>query len=146
MSNFKLLFISALFFASFNAYSQKDKGFNFPPEFGKMETLVVINFHGEKVTKAIVEAFEKEYGGKFQQIEERTSGKYKPDSAITVYMLSVIEKPSASMDNSSDYKFGLTNLKTRKAYWCDFWSGSYKKGAKYYVKHLERWRKENGGR
>jgi hypothetical protein len=58
-----------------------------------------------------------------------------------------MEMPSSDLNrNTDDYKFGLIELKTGKRYQCDFWSGAYKKGARYYAKNLEKWRKENGGK
>ena len=46
---------------------------------------------------------------------------------------------------TTNYKFGLMNIKTGQSYYTEFWSGAYKKGAKYYVKHLEDFRAKNAG-
>ena len=143
----QLLFIGILFFAN-SAYSQKDKGFNFPPDFGKTPTLVVIGpASTNKVTEGIIEGFEKEYEGKIQRIEDRYGKGVKKDTAVRVFLLTVIEMPSSQLNkNTDDYKFSLTELSSGKRYSADFWSGAYKKGARYYAKHLEKFRKANGGK
>jgi hypothetical protein len=129
-----------------NSFSQKDKGFNFPPGFGSKETLLIIGpASKDKVTEGIIEAFEKEYKGKIQLIQDRYGKNVKADSAKNVFLLTVLEMPSA-VPNTNDYKFGLINIYTRKSYECDFWSGAYKKGARYYAKNLEEFRLANGGK
>jgi hypothetical protein len=150
MSNRKLikaLFFSVFLFVAVNGYSQKDKGFNFPPDFGKTETLLIIGtVSSDKVTESIIEAFEKEYKGRVETIQDQYGKNVKEKPGVRTFVLTVMEMPSSAIPNSSDYKFGLTELKTWKSYECDFWSGSYKKGARYYAKHLEEFRKANGGK
>ena len=139
------IFFIFLFIAS-NSYSQKDKGFNFPPGFGSKETILIIGSASkDKVTEGIIESFEKEYKGKIQLIQDRYGMNVKADSAKSVFLLTVLEMPLA-VPNTDDYKFGLININTRKSYECDFWSGSYKKGARYYAKNLEEFRVSNGGK
>ena len=63
MSNhiFKPFFLSMLLLmAGSSLFAQKDKGFNFPPDFGKTETTILIGEGTrDKITEAMIEAFEK---------------------------------------------------------------------------------------
>lgn len=129
-----------------NAQNKKVERFNFPPEFGKEETIVLISgLPGEKTTKAMVTAFEKHYTGKFAtmsslSIEEmRDTRKYR-------YIFTVLEIPSMSgRDMVTWYKFGMKDQKTGKDYDSDFTNSSHKAGAKSYVENLEKFRKQNSG-
>lgn len=142
----KALLFSIFLFTTVNSYSQKDKGFNFPPDFGKTETLIVIGpVYNDRVTESIIEAFEKEYKGKFERIQDTYGKNVKENPGVRTFVLSVMVMPSREI-NTNDYKFGLVELKTGKSYTCDFWSGSYKKGARYYAKNLEEFRQANGGK
>jgi len=149
MSKKKLIntFLFSIFlFATVNSYSQKDKGFNFPPDFGKTETRIVIGpIYSDKVTKSIIEAFEKEYKGRFERIEDTYGKNVKETPGLRTFLLTVMVMPSR-FTKTNDYKFGLAELKTGKSYECDFWSGSYKKGARYYAKNREKFRQANGGK
>jgi len=137
--------LQAFILCATTTYSQKDKGFNFPPDFGKTPTLVIVGpALTDKVQEGILEAFEKEYEGKYESFYSRI-GKNNMDTSVHMYRLHVKERPS-EFEGSDDYKFGLTDLRTGKFYEAEFWSGSYKKGARYYVKHLEEFRKANGGK
>ena len=149
MSHKKLINVflfSAFLFTTVTGYSQKDKGFNFPPDFGKTETLIVIGpIYSDKVTEGIIEAFEKEYKGRFERIEDTYGKNVKEKPGLRTFVLTVMVMPSR-VPNTSNYKFGLIESKTGKSYECDFWSGSYKKGARYYAKNLEEFRLANGGK
>ncbi|MBL7725505.1 MAG: hypothetical protein JNK27_15260 [Chitinophagaceae bacterium] len=142
------ILLSLFLVATVNGYSQKDKGFNFPKDFGKTETVVVLGPHAvssKKVSESIIKAFEKEYSGKIEMLADRYGKNTSDSQGVKVYVLTVLEMPSA-VRGTYDYKFGLIESATGTQYLCDFWSGSYKKGAQYYAKHLEQFRKANGGK
>jgi len=134
-------------------WAQKDKGFNFPPEFGKAETTVLIRDGSkDKITKAMTEAFEKEYTGKFAA-EASVGAKAKKDTANYRYLFFVTEEhqPAQTIGRdrfpaTTNYRFGLMDMSTGRSYQTEFISGAYSKGAKYYAKHLEEFRKSNGGK
>jgi hypothetical protein len=44
---------------------------------------------------------------------------------------------------TTNYRFGLVDRQTGQTYQTEFLSGAYGKGARYYVKHLEKFRKAN---
>lgn len=143
----KVILLSLFLLAAVNGYSQKDKGFNFPPDFGKTETIVVMGpfaVGSMKVNEGIIEAFQKEYSGKTVLLKDHYGKNATDTLGVKIYALTVREWPSA-VRGSYDYKFGLIESKTGKEYQCDFFSGSYKKGAQYYAKHLDELRKANGG-
>ena len=148
----KFLLTTFTLFLSIAASAQKDKGFNFPPDFGKSETTVLIRDGSKgKITEAMVEAFEKEYSGKFTQ-ELSLSTKQKKDTAGYRYIFYVTEEfqPGQFVGKerfgpTTNYRFGMIDRVTQKIYRTEFQSGAYGKGAKYYVKNLEKFRKENGG-
>lgn len=143
-----LLFCISL---SVNA-QKKDKGFNFPPDFGKTETTVLIREGSkDKITEAMVAAFEKEYKGKFEA-ESDIAPKKKNNTETYRYVFFVTEEEQPAQwigrdrfPATTNYRFGLLDLKTGQAYRTAFLSGAYKKGAKYYAEHLEEFRKENAG-
>jgi hypothetical protein len=140
-----------ILFSSLQLFAQKEEEFNFPPDFGKAETIILIApATKDKVTESFVEAFEKEYTGQYEQIAEQypKGNKYKGDKYQYVFFVTEKENPARTIGRdrfpaTTDYKFGLRDLKTGKTWQQDFWSGSYKKGAKNYVKHLEALRKRN---
>jgi hypothetical protein len=153
---FCTLFILSAFLCniqSANAQDDKDSGFNFPPDFGKTETIILIApGTSDKITESIVEAFEKTYKGKFELSPNKYAKgkKYQSGSYQYIFIVSEHYNPGRWIGRerfppTTDYKFGLYDMKTGKSYDQDFWSGSYKKGAKNYVKHLEELRKKNAG-
>ncbi|MDB5200953.1 MAG: hypothetical protein JWQ27_362 [Ferruginibacter sp.] len=138
---------------SASLFAQKDKGFNFPPDFGKTETTVLIGEGSkDKISEAMLEAFEKEYGGKF--IAEAAADKKKTtdkDQFRYVFFVTEEVQPAQFIGRdrfpaTTNYRFGLFDLKTGIRYQTEYVSGAYGKGAKYYVKNLEKFRKDNGGK
>lgn len=156
MKKFTLIsvLVSALTFFALPCFAQKDKGFNFPEGFGSTETTVLISpGSSDKITEAMTEAFEKEYKGKYEAIASSTVPKNKSDLEKYRYVFFVTEvyTPAKFVGRdrwpaTTDYKFGLRDMKTGESYQTEFLSGSYKKGAKYYVEHLEEFRIANGGK
>ena len=62
----KNLLFSLLLLISFNNVKAQKEKYNFPEDFGKTETVVLISpGTRDKITESMVEAFEKEYKGKF---------------------------------------------------------------------------------
>ena len=98
----------------------------------------------DKVQKSLMEAFEKEYGGKFEDYKAGWSRNFR-DTSIHMYRFDVITSRS-SFEGTDDYKFSLIDLRNGKVYKADFWSGGAKKGAMYYLKRLEKFRISNGGK
>ncbi|MBI5371842.1 MAG: hypothetical protein HZA79_07430 [Sphingobacteriales bacterium] len=135
------------------AQDEKDSDFNFPPDFGKKETIILIApGTSDKITESVMEAFEKNYKGKFELCPDKQAKAKKYQSGSYQYIFMITEKVIPGkwvgrerIPPTTDYKFGLYDLRTGKMYDPDFWSGSYKKGAKYYVKHLEEFRSKNSG-
>jgi len=88
---YKLLLSIALFFSIVNVKAQKEK-YNFPEDFGKMETTVLISpGPKDKITESMVEAFEKEYKGKFEAIDDRYPKSSKYDIAKYRYVFYITE-------------------------------------------------------
>jgi hypothetical protein len=135
-----------------NAQSKKEERFNFPEDFGKEETIVLIS-EGltDKISESMIKAFEKHYKGKFELISDTTISDVMNVNKYR-YIFNVREGISPAYSVGKDrfpaspiYKFGLTDRKTGKEYPTDFWSGSHKKGAIYYAENLEKLRKKNSG-
>lgn len=150
------LFLLALLLCSrqtITAQEERDNGFNFPPDFGKTDIIILIApGTSDKITESIVEAFEKNYQGKFELSPDKYAKgkKYQTGAYQYIFMVTEHQNPGRWIGRerfppTTDYKFGLYDMKTGKSYDQDFWSGSYKKGAKNYVKHLEEIRKKNAG-
>jgi hypothetical protein len=147
------LLILPFFFFSTQLSAQKDDDFNFPPDFGKTATTILIApATKDKVTESFADAFEKEYKGLFELTADAfpKSSKYKAAKYKYVFVAMEKENPAQTIGRdrfpaTTDYKFGLRDMLTGKTYYQDFWSGSYKKGARNYVKHLEKLRKQNAG-
>jgi hypothetical protein len=80
-----------LLFLTQSLWAQKDKGFNFPPDFGKTETTVLVGEGTKnKISKAMLEAFEKEYTGKYEA-ETGLTPKKKDDTETYRYVFVVTE-------------------------------------------------------
>jgi hypothetical protein len=149
---YKLLLSIALFFSIINVKAQKEK-YNLPEDFGKTETTVLISPGAkDKITESMVEAFEKEYKGKFEAIDDRypKSSKYDMTKYRYVFYITEHENPGYFVGRerfppTTDYKFGLMDRSTGKSYEQDFYSGNYKKGARNYAENLEKLRSKNSG-
>ena len=141
-----------LLFSLNNASAQKEK-FNLPEDFGKTETTVLISpGTRDKISESMVEAFEKEYKGKFEAVDEKYPKISKYDIAKYRYVFYVTEHENPGywvgrerFPPTTDYKFGLMDRSTGKNYEQDFYSGNFKKGAKNYSKNLELLRAKNSG-
>ena len=149
---YKLLLLIAFLFSIINVKAQKEK-YNFPEDFGKTETTVLISPGAkDKITESMVEAFEKEYKGKFEAIDDRypKSSKYDMTKYRYVFYITEQENPGYFVGRdrfppTTDYKFGLMDRSTGKTYEQDFYSGNYKKGARNYAENLEKLRSKNSG-
>ena len=127
------------------AQKTKEEKFNFPDEFGREETIVLIaGLPGDKTTKSMIKAFEKFYTGKFTTMSSLPVNEML-DIKKYRYIFTVLEHASGR-DLFSSYKFGLKDQKTGKDYVTDFWSSSLKSGANSYVENLEKFRKKNSRR
>jgi hypothetical protein len=148
----KLFLLLVLLISLTNVKAQKEK-YNFPPDFGKTETTVLISPGAkDKITESMVEGFEKEYKGKFEAIDDRYPKGTKYDIAKYQYVFYILEHMNPGywvgrerFPPTTDYKFGLMDRSTGKTYEQDFYSGSYKKGARNYAKNLEELRIKNAG-
>jgi hypothetical protein len=134
------------------AQDKKEARFNFPADFGREETTVLIaGGSTDKITKSMIEAFEKYYKGKFELIRDKTMNeiidvkKYRYIFNVTEHISPAYSAGKDRFPASPIYKFGLKDQKTGKEYPTDFWSGSHKKGANYYAENLEKFRKKNAG-
>lgn len=147
------IFILTLLLTAVNTgFAQKDKkdDFNLPPDFSTTESIILIApGSSDKITEAMEEIFEKNYSGKYELSTSKKPplSKYPDGTGVYLFVISENFNPGFSVGRdrfppSTDYKFGLTDLRTWKSYYQDFWSGSYKKGAKQYVKQLEERRKK----
>ena len=122
-----------------------------PEDFGKMGTTVLISPGAkDKITESMVEAFEKEYKGKFEAIDDSYLKSSKYDIAKYRYVFYILEHQNPGywvgrerFPPTTDYKFGLMDRSTGKTYEQDFYSGSYKKGARNYAENLEKLRVKN---
>jgi hypothetical protein len=152
-TEWKPFFVLPAFFICFlTARFTIEDDFNLPPDFGKAETIILVSPGSkDKITESIQEAFEKEYSGKFEFIQSQypPSGKYAPEKYRFTFFVTEKSNPGQWIGKerfppTTDYKFGLMDRQTGKSYQQDFWSGSYKKGARNYVKKMEEARKKNG--
>ncbi len=150
----KLSFFLVLFLSISNCIlAQKREDFNIPPDLGKGHLVIDIGSAStDKATESIIEAFEDNYKGKFEAAYSQypTMSKYKPEKYQYIFVVKEKHNPARTIGRdrypaTTDYMFGLMNIKTGKTYYQDFWSGSYKKGAKNFVKEMEEIRKENAG-
>jgi hypothetical protein len=150
----KRLFIIGLLTGCFHlVFAQRDKkdDFNLPPDFSSKESVILIApGSSDKITESMEEIFEKNYTGKFEMSASKKSpvSKYPDETAVYLFMVTEKMSPGYSVGRdrfppTTDYKFGLTDLRTGKSYYQDFWSGSYKQGGKQYVKKLEARRKKD---
>lgn len=150
-----VLVLAAVLFSCVSAKAQddNDKGFNFPDDFGKKETIVLVSAaNKDKITEAMQEAFEKNYKGKYEFVVEKfpRGSRYDTSKYRYVFYISYHENPGQWIGRerfppTTDYKFGLIDRVTGQSWDQEFWSGNYKKGAANYVKHLEELRKQNAG-
>ena len=153
MNKFFSVLLVFLIFFTITGLAQKDKfkDFNFPPDFGKTESMVLISAGStEKITEAIIEIFEKEFKGAFITSAEMKSNPDKNKNANIRYVFIIQESfnPGYSVGRdrfppTTDYKFGLRDNNNGKTYFQDFLSGSYKRGAKHYIENLEKYRAKN---
>jgi len=139
-----------LLFSLNNGKAQKEK-YNLPEDFGKTETIVLISPGSkDKITESRVEAFEQEYKGKFEAIDERYPKTSKYDIAKYRYVFYIVEHQNPGywvgrdrFPTTTDYKFGLMERSTGKTYEQYFYSGNFKKGARNYAENLEKMRAKN---
>lgn|GEM_PF-3478689 len=147
---YKLLLSIAFLFSIINVKAQKEK-YNFPEDFGKTETVVLISpGPKDKITESMVEAFEKEYKWKIEAVDDKYPKVSKYDLKIYRYVFYVTEHVNPGyfvgrdrFPPTTDYKFGLMDRSTGKTYEQDFYSGNYKKGARNYAENLEKLRAKN---
>jgi hypothetical protein len=147
------LLLSLCLFFSVAVNAQKKDDFNIPEDLGKTETTILVPpATSDKITESILEAFEDNYKGKYQAIADQypKSSKYSPDKYQYIFIVSEKHNPAQFIGRdrfpaTTDYKFGLMDMKTGKRYEQDFWSGSYKKGAKAFINQMEEIRKKNAG-
>lgn len=139
--------------ATFVSRAQKKDDFNIPENLGKGGlTILVASASSDKVTKEILEAFEEYYKGKYEAVSTQypKSSNYKTEKYQYIFVVSEKLNPAQTIGRdrfpaTTDYKFGLIDIATGKRYEQDFWSGSYKKGAKAFIKKMEEMRKKNEG-
>ena len=87
---YKLLLSITLLFSLSHVNAQKEK-YNLPEEFGKTETTILISPGAkDKITESMVEAFEKEYKGKFESIDDKYSQSSKYDIVKYRYVFYII--------------------------------------------------------
>lgn len=149
---YKLILSISFLFLLTQVSAQKEK-YNMPEDFGNTETTVLISpGPKDKITESMIEAFEKEYKGKFEAIDDRYPKSSKYDIAKYRYVFYILEHQNPGywvgrerFPPTTDYIFGLTDRSTGKSYEQDFYSGSYKKGAKNYAENLEKLRVKNSG-
>ncbi len=146
----KLLLSIAFLFSIINVKAQKEK-YNFPEDFGKKETTVLISPGAkDKITESMIEAFEKEYKGKFEAIDDKYPKSSKYDIANYRYVFYILEHENPGywvgkdrFPPTTDYLFGLMDRFTGKTYDQNFYSGNYKKGSRNYAENLEKLRIKN---
>ncbi len=149
----KNLILSILILFSLTDVKAQKEKYNLPEEFGKTETTILISPGAkDKITESMVEAFEKEYKGKFESIDDKYPQSSKYDLAKYRYVFYIIQHENPGywvgrerFPPTTDYKFGLMDRTTGKSYEQDFYSGSYKKGARNYAGNLEKLRVKNSG-
>lgn len=148
----KFIFTAILSFCLNACWAQKDK-YNFPEDFGKTETVILISPGSrDKITESMLEAFEKEYKWKVEAVDDKYPKASKYDLKIYRYVFYVTEHENPGyfvgrdrFPPTTDYKFGLMDRSTGKTYEQDFYSGNYKKGARNYAENLEKLRVKNSG-
>jgi len=147
------LILSIIVLFSLNSVKAQKEKYNLPEDFGKTETTVLISpGPKDKITESMVEAFEKEYKGKFEAVDDRYPKSSKYDIAKNRYVFYILEHENPGywvgrerFPPTTDYKFGLMDRSTGKSYEQDFYSGNYKKGARNYAENLEKLRAKNSG-
>jgi hypothetical protein len=134
------------------ANAQKED-FHIPPDLGVDNRIILVApASKDKVTESILDAFSDIYKGKYEATANRYPDKNKLDQKKYQYIFFVWETISPAryigkdrFPETTNYKFGLVDVKTGQTYEQDFWSGSYKKGAKNFIKQMEEARKKNSG-
>lgn len=147
---YKLVLSIVLLFSINHVNAQKEK-YNMPEDFGKTETTVLISpGPKDKITESMVEAFEKEFKGKFEAIDDRYPKSSKYDIGKYRYVFYILEHQNPGywigkdrFPPTTDYLFGLMDRFTGKTYDQNFYSGNYKKGARNYAENLEKLRVKN---
>jgi hypothetical protein len=147
------LLLSILVLFSLNSVKAQKEKYNLPEDFGTLKTTVLISpGPKDKITESMVEAFEKEYKGEFEAIDDRYPKSSKYDITKYRYVFYILEHQNPGywvgrdrFPPTTDYKFGLMDRSTGKSYEQDFYSGNYKKGARNYAENLEKLRAKNSG-
>ncbi len=150
----KTAILPLFFLVTIHSNAQKSSGFNIPEDFGKNGSAVLISVitASDKAKESIEETFQEEYKGK-SELLNKAFDKLKPAEKEKYQYIFTVESnyvAARTIGNerypaTTDYKFGIIDVKTGKKYMQDFWSGSYKKGAKKYAEALEEKRKKNAG-